>query len=279
MITEQRRIILQLKDVEKDYGPPHNPLTVLHGVNFTVREGEYVAIVGPSGAGKSTILNIIGCLDRPTRGRYELMGENVADFDDHKLSLTRKTRIGFVFQSFQLVSHLSVLENVELPGFYHRIPRRKRRKRCMELIERVGLGKRAHHKPSEMSGGENQRAAIARALANDPALILADEPTGNLDTATSTEIMNLIYDLHRSGRTIVLITHDREIAKAAPRRITLRDGAVESDTGGLGIFENPADGLSRIAESQRHGPSDNTEKSAQLPEADQPTEEDANVRG
>ncbi len=222
--------ILELKGVEKVYGTPANPLTVLRDVNFRVEKGEYVAIVGPSGAGKSTMLNILGCLDRPTRGSYELMGDNIAELDDHRLSHVRKMRIGFIFQSFQLISHLSVLENVEMPLFYARQPRRQRHRRCRELIEQVGLKERATHIPSELSGGENQRAAIARALANDPAMILADEPTGNLDSATSDDIMSLIRELHQTGRTILLITHDRDLAAAAPRRIALRDGRIERDT-------------------------------------------------
>ena len=222
--------ILELRGVDKVYGTPANPLTVLRDINFTVVKGEYVAIVGPSGAGKSTMLNILGCLDRPTSGSYEFMGDNVAELDDHRLSHVRKTRIGFVFQSFQLISHLSVLENVEMPLFYARRPRRQRHRRCRELIEQVGLKERATHIPSELSGGENQRAAIARALANDPAMILADEPTGNLDSATSDDIMSLIRELHQSGRTILLVTHDHDLAAAAPRRITLRDGRIESDT-------------------------------------------------
>ncbi len=222
--------ILKLSGVEKVYGTPANPLTVLRDVNFEVDKGEYVAIVGPSGAGKSTMLNILGCLDRPTSGTYELMGDNVAELDDQRLSHVRKTRVGFVFQSFQLISHLSVLENVEMPLFYARVPRRERHRRCRELIEQVGLKERATHLPSELSGGENQRAAIARALSNDPAMILADEPTGNLDSATSQDIMGLIRDLHETGRTILLITHDHDLAAAAPRRIALRDGRIEDDT-------------------------------------------------
>ncbi len=228
--SKSRQPILRLVGIEKVYGTVTNPLTVLRDIKLEVQEGEYVAIIGPSGAGKSTMLNILGCLDRPTRGAYFLKGDDVAQMNDAQLSHIRKTRIGFVFQSFQLISHLSVLENVELPMFYARISKRQRRKKCMEIIERVGLGKRWKHRPNELSGGENQRAAIARALANDPAMILADEPTGNLDSATSTEIMSILHELHDSGRTIVLITHDQEIAAAAPRRVSLRDGQLDNDT-------------------------------------------------
>jgi len=222
--------VVKLDRVEKVYGTPENPLTVLREINFEVSPGEYVAIVGPSGAGKSTMLNILGCLDRPSSGSYHLMNEDVAVFDDEKLSHIRKTRLGFIFQSFQLISHLNVLENVEMPLFYSRAPRRERHKRCRKLIDRVGLSERAHHLPSELSGGECQRAAIARALANDPAMILADEPTGNLDSATSGDIMKIIEELHQSGRTILLITHDPGLARAAQRRVTLRDGRIVSDS-------------------------------------------------
>ncbi len=223
--------LLQLSHVEKIYGTAANPLQVLYDVNLTVRAGEYVAIIGRSGAGKSTMLNILGCLDRPTRGAYYLMGDNVAEFDDEKLSRARKQHIGFIFQSFQLVSHLSVLENVEMPLFYARQTRQARRRRCRELIARVGLSSREDHRPSQLSGGENQRAAIARALANDPAVVLADEPTGNLDSSTSDEIMNLLRGLHDTGCTILLITHDRDIARTAPRTVVLRDGRIVQDAG------------------------------------------------
>lgn len=222
--------ILKLAQVDKVYGSANNPLTVLRQIDLVIEEGEFTAIVGPSGAGKTTLLNILGCLDRPTRGSYLLMGEDVARFDDRKLSRTRKLRLGFVFQSFQLIPHLTVLENVEMPLFYARVSRSRRRRRCRELIERLGLGERMDHYPSELSGGENQRAAIARALSNDPAVILADEPTGNLDSATSREIMAVLQGLHSSGRTILLVTHNQELARAAPRRVSLRDGRIEHDT-------------------------------------------------
>src|SRR5262249_45219195 len=176
------------------------------------------------------LLNILGCLDRPTKGSYYLMDEDVARFNDEKLSLVRRTRIGFVFQSFHLINHLTVLENVEMPLYYARIRRPERHRRCRELLERVGLGPRVGHYPNQLSGGECQRTAIARALANDPAMVLADEPTGNLDSATSKEIIGAIHELNASGRTIVLITHDPAVAAEAPRRVTIRDGRIESDT-------------------------------------------------
>ena len=226
------RSIVELRGVSKVYGTPANPLPVLRDVDITVREGEYVAIVGPSGSGKSTLLNILGCLDSPTAGSYFLAGEDVARFDDRKLSLVRNTRLGFVFQSFHLISHLTVLENAELPLFYARIPRAERHRRCKVLLDKVGLGHRLDHRPAELSGGERQRCAVARALANDPAVLLADEPTGNLDSKTGTEIMQLFHDLNAGGATLVLITHDPAIAAAAPRRISLLDGRVESDVVG-----------------------------------------------
>ena len=223
--------IAALRGIGKTYGTEQNPLPVLSDVDLDIAAGEYLAIVGPSGSGKSTLLNILGCLDVPSRGSYRIEGEDVARFDDARLSRVRNTRIGFVFQSFHLVSHLTVLENVELPLFYARRSRAERRRRCHELLQRVGLMARLSHKPAELSGGERQRAAIARALANEPALILADEPTGNLDTATSREIMALFGELHRAGATLVVITHDPGIASQAPRRVAMRDGRIESDSG------------------------------------------------
>jgi putative ABC transport system ATP-binding protein len=229
--VEAPTAILDLRAIEKRYGTVQNPVPVLRGVSLCVDPGEYVAIVGPSGSGKSTLLNILGCLDRPTSGQYFLAGQDVARMDDRSLSKTRNTRIGFVFQSFHLVSHLTVIENVEMPLFYKRVPRQVRRKRAAELLERVGLSHRLDHLPSELSGGECQRTAIARALTNEPALLLADEPTGNLDTTTSRSILGALHELHASGRTIVMITHDPDVARNAPRRIALRDGLVESDSG------------------------------------------------
>jgi putative ABC transport system ATP-binding protein len=225
-----RSTVLELRSVEKTYGTAKNPVPVLRGIDFRVEAGEFVAVVGSSGSGKSTLLNILGCLDRPTLGSYRLVDEDVSTFDDRQLSHARKTRIGFVFQSFQLVPHLTVAENVELPLFYARLPRRQRRQRSVAILERVGLGHRSTHLPNELSGGECQRAAIARALVIEPSLMLADEPTGNLDSVTSGEIMRLFAELHASGRTIVMITHDPGIAAQAWRRITLRDGRIAHDT-------------------------------------------------
>jgi len=229
--------ILELRGVGKTYGSGTAALRVLIDVELTVEQGEYVAVIGPSGSGKSTLLNILGCLDIPSDGHYLVEGRDVATLNDTQLSHLRNRRIGFVFQSFQLVSHLSVLENVELPLFYARRGRSERRKRALELLESVGLGPRANHRPAQLSGGERQRCAIARALSNEPALLLADEPTGNLDTHTGHEIMELFHTLHRGGSTLVLITHDPGIAAQAPRRIALRDGRVESDSGRVPVPE------------------------------------------
>ena len=223
--------ILDLREIVKRYGTARNPVPVLRGITLRVDEGEYVAIVGPSGSGKSTLLNILGCLDRPTQGQYYLAGEDVARMDDKSLSRVRNTRIGFVFQSFHLVPHLTVEENVEMPLFYRRIPKRERRRRAHEMIERVGLSHRLDHVPSELSGGECQRTAIARALTTAPAMLLADEPTGNLDSATTRSILEVMRELNAAGHTIVMITHDADIARSAQRRVALRDGQVESDSG------------------------------------------------
>jgi len=229
MSDAPQKAVLELRAIEKTYGTEKNPVRVLRGIDFRVDEGEFVAVVGSSGSGKSTLLNILGCLDRPTVGSYRLVDEDVSTLDDRRLSHVRKTRIGFVFQSFQLVPHLTVAENVELPLFYARIPRRKRRALSLAILERVGLGHRHTHLPNELSGGECQRTAIARALVIEPSLMLADEPTGNLDSKTSAEIMRLFAELHAGHRTIVMITHDPSIAAQAKRRITLKDGLIESD--------------------------------------------------
>jgi len=229
MAAEPGTPLLQFRAVTRTYGTPQNPVPVLHGIDLDVHDGEYTVIIGPSGSGKSTMLNILGCLDRPSTGSYSIGGEDVSRLTDFELSRIRNRRIGFVFQSFQLVPHLSVEENIELPMFYARVPRRQRRRRCTELSSVVGLGHRRGHMPNMLSGGECQRVAIARALSNEPALLLADEPTGNLDSVTSAEILKLFDELHDQGRTIVLITHDPQVAASAARRVTLRDGRVESD--------------------------------------------------
>jgi ABC-type lipoprotein export system ATPase subunit len=231
-VSESPRIpVIELRAVGKTYGSAEHPVPVLRGIDFAVHPGEFVAIVGASGSGKSTLLNILGCLDRPDTGSYRLVGADVATMDDKALSWQRKTRIGFVFQSFHLVQHLTVAENVELPLFYARLPAKVRRQRSTAMLQRVGLGHRLSHRPTQLSGGECQRAAIARALIAEPSLLLADEPTGNLDSKTSTEILQLFHELHRHGATIVMITHDPNVAAQAARRITLRDGRIATDDG------------------------------------------------
>ena len=201
----------------------------LRNINLTIRRGEFVAIMGQSGSGKSTFMNILGCLDRPAIGHYYLDGIDINAMDDDQLSLIRNKKIGFVFQSFNLISRTMARENVELPMTYAHIPKRERSERAVKLLERVGLGARTEHMPNEMSGGQRQRVAIARALANDPPLILADEPTGNLDTASSIEIMELFSELHREGATVVVVTHEEDIASFTQRIIRFRDGQIISD--------------------------------------------------
>ena len=201
----------------------------LRNINLTIRRGEFVAIMGQSGSGKSTFMNILGCLDRPAIGHYYLDGIDINAMDDDQLALIRNKKIGFVCQSFNLISRTTARENVELPMTYAHIPKRERSERAVKLLERVGLGARTEHMPNEMSGGQRQRVAIARALANDPPLILADEPTGNLDTASSIEIMELFSELHREGATVVVVTHEEDIASFTQRIIRFRDGQIISD--------------------------------------------------
>lgn len=222
--------LVTLRDVAKSYHLGHGDVHALRGLTLTIHEGEYVAIMGPSGSGKSTLLNLLGCLDRPTGGEYWLGDADVSTMDDDELSDIRNQRIGFIFQSFNLISQISVLENIEVPMFYRGVPHRQRRPQSVALAEMVGLGDRMYHKPSELSGGQQQRVACARALANDPLILLADEPTGNLDTATSDEILLLLDQLHGRGCTIIMVTHEPDVAARSERIIFLRDGQVESDT-------------------------------------------------
>ena len=203
-------------------------VTALRDVSLTVEEGQYLAIMGPSGSGKSTLLNLIGCLDRPSSGHYILGGEDVSGLSDSELSEVRGRRIGFVFQSFNLIPQLTALDNIEVPLFYQQVPRRERRRRGEELAERVGLGPRARHKPMELSGGEQQRVAIARALANDPLIILADEPTGNLDSRTGQEILSIFDDLSSRGRTLIIVTHDESVGRRTHSIVRVADGLVVS---------------------------------------------------
>ena len=222
--------LIRLEDLVKVYDTGALKVLGLKRVNLTIRRGEFVAIMGQSGSGKSTLMNILGCLDRPSLGHYYLDGTDVSGMTPDELSFIRNKKIGFVFQSFNLLSRMSALRNVELPMTYARIPRKARTEKAMELLKRVGLGKRMDHQPNELSGGQRQRVAIARALANDPPLLLADEPTGNLDTAASLEIMGLFSQLHQEGTTVVLVTHEEEIAAFTERIIRFRDGEVISDT-------------------------------------------------
>jgi putative ABC transport system ATP-binding protein len=219
--------MIQLEDVSKAYRMGKVAVPALHGVDLTVDDGEMVAIMGPSGSGKTTLMNILGCLDIPTRGRYLLDGTDVSRLSEHRLAKIRSHKIGFVFQSFNLVARTSAIRNVELPLVYAGV--RDRRNRARRALEQVGLGERQKHMPSELSGGQQQRVAIARALINDPAILLADEPTGNLDTASSIEIMKLLGALNDAGRTIVIITHEEEIARFTTRVVRMRDGYIKSD--------------------------------------------------
>ena len=203
----------------------------LRGVNLTVEEGDYLAVMGPSGSGKSTLLNLIGCLDRPSGGRYVLGGEDVSGLSDAALSEVRGRRIGFVFQSFNLIPQLSALDNIEVPLFYQGVHRRERRRRAADLADRVGLGARSRHRPAELSGGEQQRVAIARALSNDPLLLLADEPTGNLDSRTGSDILDLFDALAERGRTLIVVTHDLQVGERTHRIVRMADGKIVNDGG------------------------------------------------
>ncbi len=224
-------MLIELRGVSRTYRMGSISVPALSDVDLDVEAGEYLAITGPSGSGKSTLMNILGCLDQPTAGRFVLDGQDVSQLGDAQLSRVRNALVGFVFQTFNLLPRASALANVEAPLIYAGVRRRTRRERALEALGRVGLGDRVQHRPSEMSGGERQRVAIARALVNRPSLILADEPTGNLDSGTGQEIMRMLEELHREGQTVLLVTHDRQMAECAPRRIALRDGHIESGDG------------------------------------------------
>ncbi|WP_165843885.1 ABC transporter ATP-binding protein [Phenylobacterium kunshanense] len=221
--------MIEVRDLRKIYVMGDEELAALAGVTLTIERGEYVAIIGPSGSGKSTLMNILGGLDRATSGDYRFEGEDVAHFSDDQLAEFRNRRIGFVFQSFQLLPRLTALQNVELPMIYAGVGVAERRARAAELLERVGLGARMGHRPTQLSGGQQQRVAVARSLANRPDLLLADEPTGALDTRTSEDVLALFGQLNAEGLTLAIVTHDPEVAQAARRRITFRDGLVVSD--------------------------------------------------
>lgn len=221
--------MISIKDMHKIYNPGENEVRALDGVSLEIHEGEFVAIIGHSGSGKSTLMNMIGCLDTPTSGSYFLHGKDVSRMTDNELSDVRNQEIGFIFQGFNLIANLDAIGNVELPLIYRGIDRKTRRVAAKQALIKVGLEKRMTHKPSEMSGGQQQRVAVARAIAASPPVILADEPTGNLDSKSTKEIMQILEGLHKSGRTVIIITHDNEIAEQVKRVIYIRDGRIEQD--------------------------------------------------
>lgn len=222
--------IIHLDRLKKNYYLGKQIVEVLKGISLDILKNEFVALMGPSGSGKSTLMNILGCLDTPTSGKYILNGKDVSSTPDNELADVRNKEIGFVFQQFNLLPRLTAVENVALPLVYAGVPKKQRTEKAMQVLEKVNLADRSHHKPNEMSGGQNQRVAIARALVNDPAIILADEPTGNLDSKTSHEIMNIFVNIHEAGNTVILVTHEEDIANFAHRIVRLRDGLIESDT-------------------------------------------------
>ena len=225
--TSAEKALIQLDQVTKTYDSGENAVQALRGVDVAINRGEFVSIIGPSGSGKSTMMHILGCLDTPTSGKYWLDGEDVAELSARSLAKIRNLKIGFVFQTFNLLPRATILKNVQLPLLYAGVSGDERRSRAMEALERVGLDKRAKHRPNELSGGQRQRVAIARALVNNPSLILADEPTGNLDTKTGSDIIRIFEDLAAADETIVLVTHDPSIAARTQRRITIVDGQIE----------------------------------------------------
>jgi len=231
----RRSGVIQLSRVSKVYRTGSLEVSALRGVDLTVEDGEFVAIAGPSGSGKSTLMHILGCLDVPTSGRYLLAGEDVSRMTEDELAAIRNRRIGFVFQQFNLLPSLTALGNVELPLSYSGVPRHERRARAVDALGRVGLADRLQHRPGELSGGQQQRVAVARALVTEPALILADEPTGNLDSASTRDVLGLLQHLHRSSRTVVLITHEADVAAAASRVVHMLDGGVVDETSALAM--------------------------------------------
>ena len=221
--------VIELINVKKSYFLGKNELPVLKGIDLNIGKKEFVALMGPSGSGKSTLMNILGCLDTLSSGQYLLNGHDISELSDNKLAEIRNKEIGFVFQQFNLLPRLTAVENVALPLIYAGVPKKDRLQKAMTMLEKVKLADRFHHKSNELSGGQIQRVAIARALINDPSIILADEPTGNLDSKTSSEIMGLLSEIHQQGNTVVLVTHEEEIARYAHRVVRLRDGLIESD--------------------------------------------------
>lgn len=227
--------VIDIQGITKTYVNGKLSVPVLHGIDLVVNKGEFVSIMGPSGSGKSTFMNILGCLDRPTTGSYRLNGDEVATLSDDELAYVRNKQIGFVFQSFNLLTKLTALENVALPMIYAGMDKKSRNERAAALLSSVGLGDRMDHLPSELSGGQRQRVAIARALANNPAIIMADEPTGNLDSKSTIDVMNIFRGLYEEGRTIILVTHEPEIATYASRNVVLRDGLIVEDSQNLNM--------------------------------------------
>ncbi len=223
--------VIELSGIKKIYQVGGQEVAALAGIDLNIAKGEFAALMGPSGSGKSTLMNILGCLDRPTVGSYKLDGQEVATLSDDELAVTRNRRIGFVFQNFNLLSRISAADNVALPLVYAGVGRKEREEKARKILDAVGLGDRAEHQPNELSGGQRQRVAIARALVNDPHIIMADEPTGNLDTKSTKEIMEIFEGLHQEGRTIILVTHEPDIAACASRQLLVRDGLITRDAG------------------------------------------------
>ena len=221
--------IVEVQNVSKVYRMGEEEVRALWELTLTINEGDYVAVMGPSGSGKSTLLNLLGCLDRPTSGRYLLGGHDVSGLDDDELSAVRSSKLGFIFQSYNLIPQLTVLENIEVPLYYQGLSEAESRERSVELARLVGLSNRLNHRPFELSGGQQQRAAIARALVNQPMVLLADEPTGNLDSVTGAEILEILENLHNEGRTIIMVTHDDGIAERTSRVVQMRDGSISSE--------------------------------------------------
>ncbi|MBQ7498073.1 MAG: ABC transporter ATP-binding protein [Selenomonas sp.] len=228
---DNRHVTIRLTGIRKVYKIGGEELAALDGIDLDIHQGEFAALMGPSGSGKSTLMNILGCLDRPSTGSYKLDGEEVAGLSDDKLAITRNKKIGFVFQNFNLLSRISALDNVALPLVYAGVGKKDRLERAMQCLQAVGLEDRADHQPNELSGGQRQRVAIARALVNDPHIIMADEPTGNLDTKSTKDIMEIFESMHEIGRTIILVTHEPEIAACASRQLLVRDGKITRDAG------------------------------------------------
>lgn len=230
--TAAEETVIKLEHICKSYYIGTQEVPVLTDIQLTINKGSFISIMGPSGAGKSTLMNILGCLDRPTKGSYQLDGEEVATLDDTRLAFTRNQKIGFVFQSFNLLPRLSALDNVILPMIYGNVYKNERKQRAQRMLEAVGLGDRIHHMPAEMSGGQRQRVAIARSLINDPSIIMADEPTGNLDSKSTKEVMEIFSNLYQSGKTVILVTHELGVANYAERHVILSDGHISKDIRG-----------------------------------------------